>query len=102
MGKTADTLIDCCFGDLLPTIPVMADYFGNAMGNLETECIVLGLYQGLVKRHGVTAEVLHIHFLNSRLDELVHSTYRDNETGYYKKFCNLKLDLRTVTNLMES
>ena len=102
MGKTADTLIECCYLDVMPPIPVLADYFGKAFGTLDHECVVLGIYQGLVKRHGVTADVLHIHFLKNRLNELVHSCYRGNETFYYKKFCDLKLDLRTVTNLMET
>ena len=101
MPKTADVFIECCYSDLFPSIPVLVDYFGNAWNNTEHSCVVLGIYQGLVKRHGVTANVLHEHFLTNRLNELVHSVYKDNETFYYKKFCDLGIDLKTVTNLCD-
>ena len=73
MPKTSDSLIECCYLDLLPGVSVLVDYFGNAWNNTEHSCIVLGIYQGLVKRRGVTANVLQEHFLKNRLNELVHS-----------------------------
>ena len=98
MTRTADLLFDCCIKDIYPPINVSVDYFGDTWENDEHESIVLGVYQGLVRRDRVSSDELHRHFLQNTLDDLIHSKYKGRETGYYKKFCNLKLNLETITS----
>ena len=98
MEKTSDILIECCYKDLIPPIPVIADYFGIAYRNEEDMCIVLGLYQGLVKFRGVKSDELHEAFLQNKLDELMHSKYRERKSQYYMMFCERNLSLRSWTS----
>ena len=49
MSKTtAEELVKSCYLDLIPSMPTIVDYFGNAETDTELS-IVLGAYQGLVK-----------------------------------------------------
>jgi len=96
MPTTAEELVKACFWDLLPGIPVVADYFGNAEDE-EEERIVFGIYQGLVKFKGVDHDLLFNCFLSDRLDELVHAKYKHGKTGYYQKFCQKNISLKTQT-----
>ena len=96
MPTTAEELVKACFWDLLPGIPVVADYFGNAEDE-EEERIVFGIYQGLVKFKGVDHDLLFNCFLSDRLDELVHAKYKHGKTGYYQKFCEKNISLKTQT-----
>ena len=47
MPKTIDDLVKCCMLDTMPTMPVVADYFG--LDNIDNSNIILGLYQGMIK-----------------------------------------------------
>jgi hypothetical protein len=47
MPKTIDDLVKCSVLDTMPTMPVVADYFG--LHNIEILRIILGLYQGMIK-----------------------------------------------------
>jgi hypothetical protein len=96
MPTTAEELVKACFWDLLPGIPVVADYFGNAEDE-EEERIVFGIYQGLVKFKGVDHDLLFNCFLSDRLDELVHAKYKHGKTGYYRKLCEKNISLKTQT-----
>ena len=91
--RNSDDLVKACFRDLWPGNPTLVDFFGNARNNDEKECVVLGVYQGLVKLRHVDSDMLHDHFMRNKLNELVHSKYKGTETGYYKLFCELKIDL---------
>jgi hypothetical protein len=47
MSKTIDDLEECCNQNLIPPIPVLADYFGlHNLSNYDNYnlCIFLGLY----------------------------------------------------------
>jgi hypothetical protein len=78
--------------DELPRdLPTLADYF-----DLEDEakaCIILGVYEGLVKYRGVDADLLHNCLLTGRLNELIHKKYKFGRTRYYDEFCKLGIDL---------
>ena len=91
--RNSDELVKACFLDLLPSLPTLVDYFGNAWQDEEKACIVLGLYQGLVKFRDVDSDTLHNSLMKNKLNDLVHSKYKNNESGYYNLFCNLKIDL---------
>jgi hypothetical protein len=47
MPKTIDDLVKCCMLDIMPPLPVIADYFG--LNNIDNLSIILGLYQGMIK-----------------------------------------------------
>ena len=97
MSKTtAEELVEACFRDLIPSIPTIFDYFGNA--ETETDLsIVLGIYQGLLKYKSVDVDYLYQCFLQDKLNELVHAKFKFKPTGYYKMFCDRKLDLQSKT-----
>ena len=91
MPKTIDDLVECCFQNTLPPIPVIADYFGmeNFMKNdLNELCIIFGLYIKMIVCWNIHKDVIENAFLNNHLDELVHDTYsKHGKTGCYKQFC---------------
>ena len=94
MPSTAQDLYDCCLRDDLPSLPVVVDYFGDAVG-MKNQCIVLGVYQGLVKTKGLTVELLENCFRTNRLNELVHEKHKHRQSGYYRKFCEAGINLET-------
>ncbi len=47
MVKTIDDLFKYCMQDKMPSMPVIADYFG--LDNVDHLSIILGLYQGMIK-----------------------------------------------------
>ena len=51
MPKTIDDLVKCCMLDIMPPLPVIADYFG--LNNIDNLDIILGLYQGMIKIKGM-------------------------------------------------
>ena len=98
MTGTATMLYKTCLRDEMPSLPEIADYFGNARAEKDI-VTVLGIYQGLVKMKGVKAPLLANCFLSNRLNELVHAKYKHGQSGYYKMFCQSKIDLKTKTGL---
>ena len=93
MSSTAQELYECCLRDEFPSIPVLVDYFGNSISSLPRQGVVLGVYQGLVKTKGVTVELLESCFRTNRLNELIHAKFKHRQSGYYRKFCELGIDL---------
>ena len=77
---TAKELMKCCLSGVIPSIPVIADYFGNAETEIDL-IIVLGIYKGLVKYKSVNLELLNNCFHSNRLDELVHARYKTEPNG---------------------
>ena len=64
----------------MPSLPEIADYFGNA--RTEKDIVtVLGIYQGLVKMKGVKVALLANCVLSNRPSELVHSKYMHGQQG---------------------
>ena len=55
MPKTIDDLVKCCMLDTMPTMPVVADYFG--LDNIDNLDIILGLYQGMIKIKGIDTTI---------------------------------------------
>ena len=51
MVKSIDDLVKCCMMDIMPRLPVIADYFG--LDNVDHLSIILGLYQGMIKIKGM-------------------------------------------------
>ena len=78
--------------DILPSIPVIADYFecDNA-DDAEHLSFVFGLYQGIIKIKGMNKDIVEKAFWNNQLDKLIHDSYKQYESkgrksGYYKCF----------------
>ena len=101
MPLTAQELYDSCLHDEFPSIPVLVDYFGNSISSLPRQGVVLGVYQGLVECKGVTVELLDNCFRTNRLNELVHAKFKNKQSGYYRKFCELQIDLRNEAHLSD-
>ncbi len=57
MVKTIDDLVKYCMQDRMPTMPVIADYFG--LDNVAHWSIILGLYQGMIKIKGIDERFVH-------------------------------------------
>ena len=95
MESNAKILHHCCLRDQIPPLPVLADYFGDAFLEEDKSNIVFGVYRGLVIRLGVKADLLDNCFLSNRLNELVHAKYKYQPTGYYKQFCDARINLRS-------
>ena len=92
MTKTIDDLVKCCMLDLMPTMPVIADYFG--FDNFEDLSIILGLYQGMIKIKGMDKDIIENLFKKNRLDKLIHDSYKIYGTsGYYKIFCEKQIKI---------
>jgi hypothetical protein len=94
MESNAKILHHCCLRDQIPPLPVLADYFGDAFLDEDKSNIVFGVYRGLVIRLGVKADLLENCFLSNRLNELVHAKYKYQPTGYYKQFCDARINLK--------
>ena len=44
MPKTIDTLEECCLANVIPSVPVLADYFGlDNLSNEDNIIVILGL-----------------------------------------------------------
>ncbi len=56
MTKTIDDIVKCCMLDSMPTMPVIADYFG--FDNVEDLRIILRLYQGVIKIEGMDKDII--------------------------------------------
>lgn len=91
--RNSDILVKCCFRNELPqTIPTLVDYFGSAAFDESKDVIVLGVYRGLVMK-GIKSNLLHNCLVTRRLNELIHKKYTFRKSGYYRKFCDLGIDL---------
>ena len=96
MPTTAESLMDVCARDEIPDLPVLADYFGKALyskNRREDIMIIFGVYQGMYKTGGISAELLHNCLLSNRLNELVHAKHKHRPSGYWCMFQDMKLDL---------
>lgn len=87
METTAKLLCNAMFMDTWNsmTAPVLTDYGFLNIDEIHWNTLY-GVYQGLVKHKGVTAEHLHMCFMANRLDELIHKKYKHNRSGYYDNF----------------
>ena len=74
MPKTIDDLVKCCMLDTMPSMPVVADYFG--LDNIENLSIILGLYQGMIKIKGMDKRIIEKAFKTNQLDKLIHDSYK--------------------------
>ena len=92
MVKTIDDLVKCCVLDTMPTMPVVADYFG--LDNIENLSIILGLYQGMIKIKGMDKSIIEKAYKKNELDKLIHESYKIYGTsGYYKMFCDKNIKI---------
>ena len=92
MTKTIDDLVNCCMLDIIPSMPVIADYFG--FDNVENLSIILGLYQGMIKINGMDKTIIEKAFKKNQLDKLIHDSYKIYGTsGYYRKFCDQNIKI---------
>ena len=99
MPKTIDLLEKACTLDVIPPLPVLADYFGlENMKNEDNLCTILGLYQGLIKYNNMDKQIIEKAFQDNKLDNLIHDSYTEysrngRNSGYYKIFCekNIKI-----------
>ena len=94
---TAKELDRCCVLDLIPPPPVIADYFGD-VSNPEDITIIFGVYQGLLNKKSVDVKLLNNCFHSNRLDELVHTRYKIEQTGYYNMFKERNIKLESMTS----
>ena len=90
MSKTIDSLEECCLANVIPSVPVLADYFGvDNLNNEDNICIILGLYIKMLNIWNINKDIIEKAFTNNELDKLIHETYnKHGKTGYYQKFCN--------------
>jgi hypothetical protein len=90
MSKTIDSLEECCLANVIPSIPVLADYFGlDNLSNEDNICIILGLYIKMLNIWNIKKDIIEKAFKNNELDKLIHETYnKHGKTGYYEMFCN--------------
>ena len=90
MPKTIDSLEECCIANVIPSVPVLVDYF--CLDNLSNEdniIIILGLYIKMLNIWNIDKDIIENAFNNNELDKLIHETYnKHGKTGYYQKFCN--------------
>ena len=97
MPKTIDSLVDCCYQNIIPSIPVLADYFGYEIlcnCNEDDICIILGLYIKMLKCWNIDKTIIENAFINNQLDKLIHETYnKHGKTGYYKMFCDKNIKI---------
>ena len=90
MSKTIDSLEECCLANVIPSIPVLADYFGlDNLSNEDNIIVILGLYIKMLNSWNIDKDIIEKAFKNNELDKLIHETYnKHGKTGYYQKFCN--------------
>ena len=90
MPKTIDSLEECCLANVVPSIPVLADYFGlDNLSNEDNIIVILGLYIKMLNCWNIHKDIIEKAFKNNELDKLIHETYnKHGKTGYYQKFCN--------------
>ncbi len=85
LPKTIDVLVKCCMLDIMPPLPVIADYF--ELDNIDNLDIILGLYQGMIKIKEMDKSTVEKAYKTNHLDKLIHDSYRIYGTsGYYKCF----------------
>ena len=90
MSKTIDMLEECCLANVIPSVPVLADYFGlDNLSNEDNIIVILGLYIKMLNIWNIDKDIIENAFNNNELDKLIHETYnKHGKTGYYQKFCN--------------
>lgn len=54
--------------------------------------IILGVYRGLYLLN-VSHEEIHKCFLENRLDELIHNSYKNRHSDYYDDFCRYDIKI---------
>ena len=92
MVKTIDDLVKCCMMDIMPRMPVIADYFG--LDNVDHLSIILGVYQGMIKIKGMDKSIIEKAFKKKELDKLIHDSYKIyGSSGYYKMFCDKNITI---------
>ena len=97
MPKTIDDLLKCCMSDIIPPVPVVADYFG--LDNTDNLYVILGIYQGMLKIKGMDKSIVEKAFKTNQLDELIHDSYRVYGTsGYYRMFCEKNIKIGNTYN----
>ena len=98
MPKKIDILVYCCDNNIIPPVPVLADFFGSdslCNYNEDDICVILGLYQKMLNSWNIDKSIIEKAFLDNQLDQLIHDTYnKHGKTGYYQLFCNknMKID----------
>ena len=81
MPKTIDDLVKCCMLDIMPPLPVIADYFG--LDNIDNLDIILGLYQGIIKIKEMDKSTVEKAYKLNQLDKLIHDSYKIyGKSGY--------------------
>ena len=97
MPKTIDILVYCCDQNIIPPVPVLADYFGSdsfCSYNEDDKCVILGLYQKMLNSWNIDKNIIEKAFICNQLDQLIHETYNKNgKTGYYQMFCNKNMKI---------
>ena len=95
MPKTIDTLEECCLANVIPSVPVLADYFGlDNLSNEDNIIIILGLYIKMLNNWNINKDIFEKAFKNNEIDQLIHDTYnKHGKTGYYQKFYNKNIKM---------
>ncbi len=67
--------------DIMPPLPVIADYFG--LDNIDNLDIILGLYQGIIKIKEMDKSTVEKAYKLNQLDKLIHDSYKIyGKSGY--------------------
>ena len=76
MPKTIDDLVECCLQNIIPPVPVLADYFGwNNLHNEDTICFILGPHIKMLNNWNIDKNIIEKAFIDNQLDKLIHDTY---------------------------
>ena len=83
MSKTIDMLEECCLANVIPSVPVLADYFGlDNLSNEDNIIVILGLYIKMLNIWNINKDIIEKAFKNNELDKLIHETYnKHGKTG---------------------
>ncbi len=99
MVKSIDDLVKCCMMDIMPRMPVIADYFG--LDNVDHLSIILGVYQGMIKIKGMDKSILEKAYKKNELDKLIHlkGLIRQKEETHQVQINQLKVEISRLAHL---
>lgn len=101
-NETIHDLYECCdvnpnikFVDLviLPSEECKKDYFGNSIGNINKEKVVLLVYIDLIQNKKVHPIHIKHCLVTNRLDELIHAYNTFKKFVWYREFCRMNIKL---------
>jgi hypothetical protein len=75
MPKTINILVDCCVKNIIPPIPVLADYSESEKlcnCNEDDLCVILGLHIKMLNSWNIDKTIIENALIDNQLDKLIH------------------------------